>query len=108
MGPMTGRGMGFCARVATPVDAFPARGFGMGCGRGRGGGWRNMFRSTGLPGWQRGATSRWPSTGGVPPVAEPTDEQKRAALRIQAEYFENALGEVRTRLQELEPRKADR
>ena len=44
-GPMTGRGMGFCAGSSTPGCARPS------FGRGRG--FRNSYRATGLTGWQR-------------------------------------------------------
>ena len=58
MGPMTGRGAGFCG--GTGVPGFANRGPGLGFGRGRGGrgggnGRRNMFHATGLTGWQRAA-----------------------------------------------------
>ncbi len=119
MGPMTGRGMGFCAGVAAPgsMNTVPGRGLGMGFGRGRGAcgggrgngrGWRNMFNATGLTGWQRAAAG-WPLMGAVSPdVAAPTREQELAALKSQAEYFENTAGEIRRRLQELETEKAEK
>ena len=112
MGPMTGRGMGFCAGVAAPgsMNTFPGRGIGMGFGRGRGAcgggrgngrGWRNMFNATGLTGW--------PLMGAVSPdVAAPTREQELNALKGQAEYFESALDEIRKRLQELDAEKAEK
>jgi len=109
MGPMTGRGMGFCAGAAVPgFITVPGRGFGMGCGRGfrgrgvgGGRGWRNMFNATGLTGWQRAAAG-WPMAGGVPPyAAAPTREQQLEALKDQAEYFESALGDIRKQIEEL-------
>ena len=114
MGPMTGRGMGFCAVAAAPgFITVPGRGFGMGCGRGfrgrgagGGRGWRNMFYATGLTGWQRAAAGR-PMSGGVPPYdTAPTKEQELAALKGQAEFFEGALGDLRKRIEELEAEKA--
>ena len=116
MGPMTGRGAGFCAGYGVPgyMNPIPGRGFGMGFGRGRGGGrgggrgWRNMFYATGLTGWQRTAAG-WPMAGGVPPYAvAPTREQQLDALKGQAEYFEGALGELRKRIGELEAEKAEK
>ncbi len=56
MGPMTGRGMGYCAGNEAPGYASPAPGRGGGLGRRggfrRGGGFGlgNMFHATGLPG----------------------------------------------------------
>jgi len=47
-----------------------------------------MFHATGLPGWQR--------------AAPPTREQQVEALKGQAEYFEDALGSLRKRIDELE------
>jgi len=54
MGPMTGRGAGYCAGYDRPgfanpwVGGYGGRGFG-----GGGRGWRNMYYATGLPGWAR-------------------------------------------------------
>jgi len=116
MGPMSGRAAGFCAGYGMPgyMNPVPGRGFGMGFGHGRGfgmgfgrsggRGWRNLFYATGLTGRQR-ATAGWPMWGGVPPAAAPTKEQELEALKSQAEYFENALGEIRKRLEEVETEK---
>jgi hypothetical protein len=112
MGPMTGRGMGFCAGVVAPgpINMTPGRGFGMGSGRGRGAGrgggrgWCNMFHATGLTRWQRAAAG-WPMRGGMPPYAAPSKEQELQALKSQAEYFESALDDIRKRLQEVETEK---
>ena len=61
-GAMTGRKMGICAgnENAGQQNVPPAglglglgRGFGRGGGRGRGRGFRNVYRATGLTGWQR-------------------------------------------------------
>ena len=58
MGPMTGRGAGYCAGYPVPGYMNPAGGFGRGFGvspggGGRGRGYRNMFYATGMPGWAR-------------------------------------------------------
>lgn len=54
LGPMTGRGAGYCAGFPVPgfMNPWP-RGFGLGFGRGRGRGFRFWARFTGLPGWYR-------------------------------------------------------
>lgn len=113
-GSMTGRRAGFCAGYGAPgyANLLPGRGGGAGFGRGRGGGgrgggrgWRNMVYATGLPGWQRAAAA-WPMTGGVPSHAEPATGRELEALKIQAANLEGALGEIRSRLQDLEARKA--
>ena len=56
LGPMTGRGAGFCAGNSVPGYANPMPGqgvFGMGLGRGRARGMRNGYWATGVSGWTR-------------------------------------------------------
>ena len=122
MGPMTGRGAGYCAGYGAPGFVSGGRGFGGG-GRGRGRGWRNWFYATGVPGWQR-ASWGWPAFGfgggvapsvppvapSVPPVAPPTmsRDQELDLLRRQAEGFAGALDEIRRRIEELEAQGAPR
>jgi len=113
MGAMTGRAAGFCAGYGMPgyMNPIPGRGFGMGFGRGRGfgggggRGWRNRFYATGLPGWA-GAGVPYGAPYATPYATAPTKEQELEALKGQAEYFENAMGDIRKRLQELETEKA--
>lgn len=117
MGPMTGRQAGFCAGagMAGYAHSMPGRGTGRGpgggYGRGRGGcgvggrGWRNLFRATGLTGWQRAAGRPW-AGGMLPAYGEPPTAGALDALRHQAESFEKALGEIRRRIGELEADKA--
>jgi len=112
MGPMTGRGAGYCAGYAVPgfVNRGPGRGFGGG-GRGRGRGRRNWFYATGLPSWQRAAWG-WPASGlswgaggpSAPVVGAPamTRDQELDLLRRQAEGFAGALDEIKRRIDELE------
>jgi len=119
MGPMTGRAAGYCAGYPVPgfMNPYGGRvGFGRGFGRGLGwglgmgrGGWgrRNMFYATGLTGWQRAATGYVPPAYGaappyVPPYAPPTKDQELEALKAQAEGFQQALDDIRKRMQELE------
>jgi len=113
MGQMTGRAFGFCAGYGTPgyMNQIPQRGFGagIGCGRGfwggGGRGWRNRFYATGLPGWVRaGVPSGAPFA--TPYATAPTKEQELEALKGQAEYFENAMGDIRKRIQEIESQPA--
>ncbi len=90
MGPMTGRGLGYCTGSSTPGFTTPAPRIGAGfrrgaggrgrsgfVGRGRAGGFargagqhgnRNMYYATGLPGWMRLGYS--PGWGGLPPGAQ--------------------------------------
>jgi len=114
MGAMTGRAAGFCAGYGTPgyMNPIPGRGFGMGRGRGffgRGGG-RGGGRGWAWGGMPYGAPYAMPYAAGAPyatPYATaPTKEQELEALKGQAEYFENAMGDIRKRLKELETEKA--
>jgi len=92
-GPMTGRGMGYCAGYQTPGYANPAFGYRMG-GGGRGRGFRNRFYATGLPFWQR--------FGGYAPTVpyEPVDQ--KTFLQNQATALENELQQIRDRLGKIE------
>jgi hypothetical protein len=101
MGPMTGRGAGYCSGSGAPgyVQPGPGRGFGMGGGRGRGmgGGWgrRNMFHATGLPGWLRfgpfGA-----------PYQNPDPETEKRTLKDQADALQSQLQAIQKRLEEID------
>lgn len=104
MGPMTGRGAGYCTGYAEPgfVNPVPGMGRGMGFGRGRGGGhgrgWRHRFHATGLPFW-----ARTPAPGVVPDVSPDYETQ---TLKAQAVYMEKSLEEIRRRISELEAAQA--
>jgi hypothetical protein len=112
MGPMTGRGAGYCAGYGAPGYANPMPGwsFGMGRGRGRGGGWgrgwRNMYYATGLPGWARyGYAPAWgapPAAAYGPYGAPPTREQETEFLKSQAEMLKEELDAISQRIAELE------
>jgi hypothetical protein len=107
MGPMTGRGAGYCAGYPAPgfVNPGPRRGF-WARGRGGGRGWRNWFYATGLTRWQRAGM-------GLPGFAQPwgypaaygpstiSKEQEMDALKGEAEYLEDALEGIRKRIEEL-------
>ena len=121
LGPMTGRGAGFCGGYGVPGYMNPYGGrLGLGFGRGWGGrGWRNMYYATGLPGWARaGYTPAWggyaptwgtyapawgaAATYGAPTAAAPTREQEVQMLRTQAEQLKAQLDAITQRMQELE------
>lgn len=104
MGPMTGRGAGYCAGYSVPGFANPAfsRGLGFGFGRGLGLG----FRGGRGGGWGRGGGIPYAGYGyaapfAVPYAAAPTHEQEIDALQGQANYFEDALADIKKRLNEL-------
>jgi len=99
MGPMTGRGAGYCAGYGAPGFANPGMGMGRGMGFGGGGrGRRNMFYATGMPGWAR--------IGAAPAPAVDAAGQA-LALRAQALALEQALQNVRERLAEMEEAKKE-
>lgn len=100
MGPMTGRGAGYCAGFAGPgYVTAPGRGFRGGQRGGGGRGWRNWFHATGLTGWQR-AASGWFAAGPAAPTTAP--ESELDGLRQQAAHIETALARIRRRIEALE------
>ncbi len=110
LGPMTGRGAGYCSGNAAPGYAsnFGQRGGFGAFGRGFGGGGRgrrNWFYATGLTGWQR-ANMNMPQYGptaySTPFTPAITKEQELNEMKNQAEYFEDALADIRKRIDELQ------
>jgi len=115
MGPMTGRGAGYCAGYDVPgyMNPGPGRGYGygygMGGGRGRGGGrgWRNWYYATGLPGWARAGYA--PAWGAPPPMygpyaappATPAPEQEAEMLQTQVKWLQEQMDAINRRLEEL-------
>jgi hypothetical protein len=105
MGPRSGRAAGYCAGFEMPgyANPGPGRGFGMGFGRGpgfvgRGGGgrgWRNMFYTTGRPGWMR--FGRYAAT-----YREPDTNLEKEALKNEAEVLQSELDSIKKRLDEIE------
>jgi len=109
-GPMTGRGMGYCAGYPGPGFMVPGpglgfgRGFGMGrgmgggMGRGMGGG---MGRGMGYnPAFQ---------TSGMPPsspsMSQLSPEEELQYLKQQAEYLRQQTENISKRITELEKKK---
>ncbi|MBW1759300.1 MAG: DUF5320 domain-containing protein [Deltaproteobacteria bacterium] len=102
MGPMTGRGAGYCAGSSAPAFASPAfgRGFGRGLGLGfRGGRGRRWAPPQAAYGHAYGA----PYAG--PYGATPTRQQENEALQNQAEYLEESLEGIKKQIAELEAKK---
>jgi hypothetical protein len=108
-GPMTGRAAGYCAGYSVPgyANPVPGRGFG------RGGGGRGWGRGFGRGrGWGRGlgwgpppwGTPYGPYAPGYVPAYAPSygPEDEVTALKDQAKYFEEALQEVKKRIEEIE------
>jgi hypothetical protein len=83
LGPMTGRGSGYCAGFTAPGFANAVFGF---CGGGRGvrgggRGLRRMYPATGMPGW--GGFAGYSGYPGA--VAPPDDDPAMARLAAQQE-----------------------
>jgi len=94
MGPMSGRGAGFCGGFGVPGSANPVMGRGRG-GRGRGLG--RMFWAAGVPVWARlgwGALSY--------AFGPPTPEVERETLKQQMGAMEAQLDAIKRRLEELQ------
>ena len=89
IGPMTGRGAGYCTGL-------------FGRGRGGGRGWRNMFYATGLPGWARVGLGVAGAALAASVFRGMTREQELDALRQQADQAASVLERIRQRISELE------
>ena len=109
-GPMTGRGAGYCAGSGAQRFMSPGPGVGGGGGRGWGapGGWggggrRRWFQATGLPGCMRA----WAGSPGQTEAEAPSPAGERlAALQQEAAGLEEALGDLKVRIRELEERES--
>jgi len=114
LGPMTGRGVGYCAGYGVPGYAnpgygwrFSGRGFGRGGGRGR----RRWLYAPAFTGWLpvapnwQGVAPAWPAGAYASPfVPAMTHQQEIDALKGQAQYVEDVLNGLRRRMEELETR----
>lgn len=92
MGPMTGKGRGYCLSYVDQ-GTYPGPWFGRGGGRGR-------RYATGKPRWARRASGAF-NTGSmhIPP---PGEQQELNFLRDQVSHLENALEQAKKRIGELE------
>ena len=98
MGPMTGRGAGFCAGFGAPGYANPAGGrgyFGRGRGMGRGRGFGRGFGFSSVAG-----AGAYPEN--VPFVQTLTATQELEGLKQQAELLQSSLGQISDRIEQLE------
>lgn len=87
LGPMTGRGAGYCAGY--PYPGFMNPGFGRGySGWGRGRGWRNWYQAYGLPAW-----------GGYP--YQPDQKEEKEILTEQLKALKEGIASIEKRLQDL-------
>ena len=94
MGPMTGRGLGYCAGFAGP-GFTRGGGRGMGRGMGFGGrGWRNWFHATGLPGWMRASGAGMPMGAPDPGTEKEMLQGQMQALQAELEALQNRLNDL--------------
>lgn len=105
MGPLTGRGAGYCRGYGMPgyANRWGAAGWGGGYGRGGyGRGWRNRWFATGVPGWA------WsPSYAAASPVnaTRSSAGSERGWLEEQAAFLRSELAEIDRRISELKTEK---
>lgn len=108
MGPMTGRGAGYCAGNGAATDTGPmgyrryGRGFGRGAGMQGGGGAFGGGRArrrwfSALP-WSR----RFGFGGGMAAYPEPDPELAKQALKRDAEALQSELEMIQKRLAQME------
>lgn len=108
MGPMTGRGAGYCAGYGSATDTWPMgyRRYGMGYGRGAamwgggfGGGRARRRWFSGMPWFSRSGFG-----GGMPTAAyqEPDTEMEKQALKRDAEALQTELEMIQKRLAQIE------
>ncbi len=113
LGPMTGRGAGFCAGYPVPGYLNPHGGRGWyGVGRGgfpRGGGRGRAFGGGRGWGWRAGFPGYLPYAPAYPgymPYApayrEPSAEEEKKFLQEELASLEEELGAIRERISELE------
>jgi len=111
MGPMSGRGAGYCAGYSVPGFANPYGGRYLGAGRGafggRGRGYRNWYYATGIPGWARNnmGLPAWGGLTGYPAYGEPylTDiepEEEVSMLKDEAKLLKKQLNNIQKRIDE--------
>ncbi len=99
---MTGRGVGFCSGYERPGYANPNSRRGIGRGRG----WRNWYRATGLFGWQRTRMGypAWGGQGHYSPV-QPTAKEEKGMLTEELKALREEMKDLEDRLEELKKKK---
>ncbi len=102
MGPMTGRGAGFCAGMNQPGALTPGFGRGLGFGRGRGFG-RGFGRGRG-PGFGRfWGMAYAPNYGyGPGPFPPASPQEEKNMLQQEARALRDTLSSLEKRIAELE------
>jgi len=99
-GPITGGGRGFCAVPLGRGRHLPYEGRFFGRGRGRG--FRNRYRATGLPGWARVGYGYPAPVGVAYPYPEGlTSQEERDILKEEAQILEEQLADIQSRIDTL-------
>lgn len=98
MGPMTGRGFGWCRGAWEGGSPGSHHGPTPGFGYGRSRGWRHCNYATGLPGWARGGRGRfWPMG-----YSQWSPQDELDYLKEYTQGLEEALNATRSRMAEIE------
>jgi hypothetical protein len=101
LGPMTGRGTGYCAGY--PYPGFMNPGFRRGYfGWGRGRGWRNWYPTTEIPNQER-ATYRLSPWGRYP--NQPDKKEEKEMLNEELKSLKEGITAIEKRLQDLKGQK---
>ncbi len=106
MGPMTGRGGGYCGGYNAPgyaniyAGGFAGRGFRGGFG---GRGFRNGYYATGIPrrGRYNAGYRGWGGFGRSPYFQDIGPEQEKEMLKKESELLQSQLDEIKTRMDKL-------
>ncbi|MHA1197216.1 MAG: DUF5320 domain-containing protein [Promethearchaeota archaeon] len=110
LGPMTGRGLGYCAGYSTPgYMKGPGRGWGLGFGRGWGRGWGRGFgrgywrwRAWGVPPVYPATVPAVPVRSTILPQAYTGDQL--TMLKQEKEYLESELNGIRSAIEDISKR----
>ena len=101
-GPLTGRGMGYCAGSAGPGFMYPGPGYGYGRGRGFGRGFGlGRGRGWGHPGFGRFWGYPYPQTTPYSTFQPLSAKQEMEVLEEQARILEDELNQIKKRQTEL-------
>ena len=97
LGPMTGRGTGYCAGYSYPGFINPGfrRGY---SGWGRERGWRNWYQTTRIPNQER-------ATYGLPFSEQPDQKEEKEMLDKELESLKEEIILIKKRLQDLKGQK---
>jgi hypothetical protein len=109
MGPMTGRGLGYCTGNSIPGYNHPGcrRNTGRGRGLNNGVGWqhRHWCYNTGMRGWQQFGMGLPMDQSLTPGYFRHfiTKEQELEVLKHQAKYFTTVLDDLKQRINKIDP-----